>query len=405
MKLKKITGAIAAGAALALALSACSSGGSGGSNETASEGGAKEIVIGAVQPMTGTASVFGQGVVGSLENEVDKINEAGGIDFAGEKVTLKVRVFDDKGVPESAQNAVREATGAGIQYFVGPFGSATATGAYSLMAQADAVWFLNSANTPGLTEAPNTYRTTMLIDQYDESTLDFLKDHPELKIASMTTDQAHAGLANRTAEFTEDLESQGVSVAVSATHQPGDTDFRAAITNMMAAGTEVYLFRGYPAEQTQFIKQVRELAGPDVWIGAIAGSSSAETRKAFDDTSVLANTLLAGPRAALDTFVAEGHERAIELNEELQPTPGGFAVTTADTMAIITAAFANAKEQTPEAVMAALNELTADELADATIADYLAQDGGLLFNNREVNILPAYVFWDETDGWVVASHS
>ena len=396
MKIRKLSG-LATISVLMLGLAACGSAAGSGSDGT------KEIVIGAVQPITGTQSVFGQGVANALENEVKKANAAGGVEFAGEKVKLKLEVFDDKGTAEGGQAAVREATSEDIEYFVGPFGTASAQGAYSLMAQAKALWVLNTVSTPGMAQAPNTFSTSMTIPSYDASIVQFIKDHPDIKTVSMTTSQAHAGIVKETPNLVKQIEALGVKVAVQATHQHGDTDFRAQITKMIAADTDLYVHRGFPAEMVQVFKQVRELAGPDVYITGNAGHSNAETRKAVGDTSILKNVALVGPvGGGLDVFIAQGNKDAIELNKELQPTPGGFAAYTHDAFLILSQAMAKAKAQTPEALAESLNKLNAADVDAGTLNKFLPRDGGLLFKDREVQLNPAYTVWDQkNDGWVL----
>ena len=358
-----------------------------------------ELVIGTLQPITGPASSFGTGMVETMTIVFDQINESGGVKIDGKEYRLKLKAFDDENKPERAQKVARDAMNDGIRVMIGPFGTATTEGAYSIIANSDAFWLSSTANSPGLTRSENVYRTAMQIDQVDGAMIRFLEEHPDIKRVAMTTDQAHKGLADRTSDFVKDIEALGREVVVNAKHQPGDSDFRPTVTKMKSADAEVYVFRGYANEQIQYFKQVRELTGDDTWLLGPHAISTAEMRKAFPDESLLKNTIGAGPRSGLDTFVAAGNKLASDLETKLGEDPFGYAVLAHDSVQILIEGLSRSSDLTAKSIMRAMDELQAADVKGKTIDEFLPWDDGSLFKNREIKLTAEYMTWSPGVGW------
>jgi branched-chain amino acid transport system substrate-binding protein len=70
--------------------------------------GAETVTVGFTGPLSGGAALYGRNVLDGLEMAIADINEGGGINVAGRKVTLAVAPLDDRYFPnESATNAKR----------------------------------------------------------------------------------------------------------------------------------------------------------------------------------------------------------------------------------------------------------------------------------------------------------
>jgi len=83
--------------ALVALLSACSS-----------SGGGDTVVIGFTGPLSGGAALYGRNVLDGLEMAIADINQSGGLNVGGRKVTVTVAALDDRYFPnESATNAKR----------------------------------------------------------------------------------------------------------------------------------------------------------------------------------------------------------------------------------------------------------------------------------------------------------
>jgi branched-chain amino acid transport system substrate-binding protein len=103
MKVPGRTACVAAGLALAAALSACGS--SGGSASSSSSG---PIVIGASIPLTGPLAGFGYFEKWGYQHAVSVVNQAGGIKIDGVKRKVKLIILDDQTNPNTSVNNVQQ---------------------------------------------------------------------------------------------------------------------------------------------------------------------------------------------------------------------------------------------------------------------------------------------------------
>lgn len=385
-------------AAAALAVGMMTAACGGGADAVADNG---VIKIAAIYPTTGPASVWGATSVAALQAMVGEANDAGGITVAGEQYTLELDVFDDEQNPEVAQSVAREAIDEGYHFILGPFGSGTATAAQSLMAQSDAYWQLMVATVEGPTKNPNVFRSGAQISVYTQSTLDWLAKNPQIKRIAMITDQMHTGLVSEEDALVKGIEALGRKVVLRQSHKLGDTDFRAPITEMLGKDVDLYMTRAYPAESVLITKQVRELGG-DMLIQWNGGLTNAEVNELIGDEEVMKNVTQAGPLGSLDSFLAAGNPRAQEVAEMVGEDAGAFTVNAHDGMRIFFKGLENADELSVEALLESLAELPASEVEGETLANYSPQEGGLLFQDREVSIQGAVTIWEKGTGWVLA---
>lgn len=385
-------------AAVALTVAMLTAACGGDSDEAAEDG---VIKIAAIYPTTGPASVWGTTSVAALEAMIDEANEGGGITVAGEEYELQLDVFDDEQNPEVAQSVAREALDDGYHFIMGPFGSGTATATQSLMAQSDAYWQLMVATVEGPTKNENVFRSGAQVSVYTQSTLDWLERNPEIKRVAMITDQMHTGLVSEEEALVEGIEALGREVVLQQSHQLGDTDFRAPITEMLSKDVDLYMTRAYPAETVLITEQVRELGG-DMLIQWNGGLTNAEVDELIGDEQVMKNVTQAGPLGSLDSFLAAGNPRAEEVAEMVGDDAGAFTVNAHDGMTIFFKGLENADEVSVEALIDALTELPASELEGETLATYAPQEGGRLFQDREVSVEGAVTIWEKGTGWVLA---
>jgi branched-chain amino acid transport system substrate-binding protein len=392
--MKLNTWAVAASsAAICLALSGCGSSASSSEEDT--------IHIGVIAPLTGAASVYGKSITEVMQVVVDDTNKAGGIEVAGKSYNLDLALYDDEQKPEAAQSVARKALDEGMDYIVGPFGSGTASSVQSIMAQSDAFWQLSTSTVDGPTKNPNVFRSAPGIAVYADTTLDWLKKHPEIKRIAVITDQMHTGFTSQQDSFRKGVEALGVEVVLEQKMKLGDTDFRAPITQMLAADVDLYILNAYPSETIQITKQVKELGGtvPLQWK---AGLTNEQVRTLINDNDTMARVTQATPLVNLDSYLSDGNETALKLSEALGGDAGPFAASAFDGMQILLEGFKGADEVSPAALQKSLAELKIDQIKDRTLQEFLPQDGDRVFKDREVLINGSATKWDTaSEGWVL----
>jgi branched-chain amino acid transport system substrate-binding protein len=86
--------------------------------------GAKTIVFGGAVPLSGRAAETGLNVANGYKTAVKYLNETlGGVEIAGEKYQLELRLVDDASDPARATTLVQRMVDEGVDFFLGSFGS------------------------------------------------------------------------------------------------------------------------------------------------------------------------------------------------------------------------------------------------------------------------------------------
>lgn len=85
---------------------------------------AKKIVFGGSVPLSGRAAETGLNVHNGYQTAIKYLNEAaGGVEIAGEKYMLELRMFDDASDPARATTLIQRQIDEGVDFFLGSFGS------------------------------------------------------------------------------------------------------------------------------------------------------------------------------------------------------------------------------------------------------------------------------------------
>jgi branched-chain amino acid transport system substrate-binding protein len=85
---------------------------------------AKKIVLGGSVPVSGRAAETGLNVQNGYLTAVKYVNEVlGGVEIAGEKYQLELRLFDDASDPGRATTLIQRLIDEGVDFFLGSFGS------------------------------------------------------------------------------------------------------------------------------------------------------------------------------------------------------------------------------------------------------------------------------------------
>ncbi len=371
-----------------------------GSDEGGSEGSDK-LKMALVAPFSGPAAIYGKTAKQVVSYAVEQQNKAGGVEVGGKSYELEVKMFDDKGDPEVAQSVTRAALDDGYEFILGPYTSAAASGTQPIMAQAaDALFVLLTAVVEGPTKNPNVFRTVTRIGAYADIALGYIEEHPEIKRVAMITDQNHTGLVEDEKRLVDGIKALGREVVLQQKLQTGDADFRAPITQMMAAKPDLYMLRAFPAESALITKQAAQL-GSQVPMQWNAGATSSAILALLDDPAVMEGATQTSPLTYSDPFVAAGNPIAQALVTDGQAGMAGpNDVAQYDGMQIFFAALSEAESVKPGDVAKAMAKLTVASIEGKVMTDYLDQDG-LLFKEREVATTTKAVMWKLGTGWVL----
>jgi branched-chain amino acid transport system substrate-binding protein len=382
--------------AAALSVSAC-----GGNSAAGDDGEAQVLRIAGLMPLTGAvADTYGASMIGGVQYVFDEVNADGGVEINGEKYRIDFEVFDDQCAAEPSQAAAQKALDEDYEFFLGPICSGAASAVQPTMARSEAFFGLAPTTVAGPTELPNVFRTFPLTSAYTDATVQWLENHPEISSVAMITDQNHTGLVGEQDRLIEEIEGIDREVSAVQQYQTGDTDFRAPVTEAIAASPDLYMQRAYPAEAAQLLQQTRELGG-EMAVMWNAGVTNDEVRQLVPDEAMMENVYQAAPLFSLDAFLADGSELAQEVADGVDDA-GSFTAAGHDLAVVVVEALSQAEEATPEALIEAMTNLQASDLEGKTLNTYNAQDGGLVFKDREVDVLAAVVEWEQGTGWVMS---
>lgn len=384
----------------ALSLTACGSDSDSGSD---GGGGSDQVLrIAGLMPLTGAvADTYGASMIAGVEYVFDQVNDDGGVEINGEQYQIEFEVFDDQCAAEPSQAAAQKALDEDIEFFLGPICSGAASAVQPTMARSEAFFGLAPTAVAGPTELPNVFRTFPLTSAYTDATVRWLEDNPDISKVAMITDQNHTGLVGEEERLVEEVEGVDREVVAVQQYQTGDTDFRAPVTEAIAAGPDLYMQRAYPAEAAQLLQQTRELGG-EMAVMWNAGVTNEEVRSLVPDEAMMENVYQAAPLFSLDAFLTDGSELAQEVADGVGDKAGAFTAAGHDLATVVVAGLSNAEEATPDALIEAMTNLEASDLEGKTLNTYNPQDDGLVFKDREVDVLAAVVEWEQGTGWVMS---
>jgi len=217
------------------------------------------VTIGYTGPLSGGAALYGKNTLSGLEIAAKEINEAGGIEVAGKKVTLNVVALDDKYSPsEAAVNAKRlKAQNNAPIIFVPHSG-----GVFALQAFNEQDNFIVGAYTsvPTVTERGNkmTLRIPPSFLGYVEPFIQTEMKHFGKKLAMAGADHDYAK-AWAQAFVPAWKKAGGEVVAENPMSYNKDTDFYSGISKVLASNPNVMFVGGASEPTALVVRTAREL--------------------------------------------------------------------------------------------------------------------------------------------------
>ena len=348
---KRLLGGILALSMLTMGLVGCGNG-QGSSDD------AGEIVIGAIGPLSGAASTYGQSVKNGAQVFLDKVNENGGID--GKQVVLKFE--DDEADPTKSINAYDKLVNQdGVKLLLGPVTSGAAN-AVGPNATADGVPMITPSGTEtNLTTTGGEYvfRTCYI----DATQGEVISKYASENLGAKTM----AILYNKDSDYSigiaeaakAQFESNGGTVVEYISYNDGDKDFSAQLTNIKSSNPDVLVLPDYYsvvpviADQARKIGITSQLMGGDGW-------DSPELVKIGGDAvegAVFVN------HYSPDDSDPEVQEFVNSYKEKYGETPDAFAALSYSTLQLFEEAITKAGSTDGEAVKDALKNIDVDTIS------------------------------------------
>jgi len=235
------------------------------------------IRIGLNTELTGGIPVVGESCNNAAELAVKEINDAGGLEVAGQKYTIELIIEDNEDKAESAAAAAQKLATAGVLAMIGPNASRNAIPAAEVAESSKmpmiSPWSTNPKTTvDAQTGQPKQYvfRAAFIDDFQGRVAAKFALD--QLKTAKPAVLYDVASEYNKgIAEFyKKTMEESGISVVSFETYTTGDKDFSSQLTKIKESGADSLFLPNYYSEVPLQVQQAHKLG----FAGTVVGSDS-----------------------------------------------------------------------------------------------------------------------------------
>ncbi len=214
-----------------------------------------QIKIGVAGPITGPNATFGAQLKNGVEQAVEDINAAGGIN--GQK--LQISIGDDVSDPKQGVSVANKFAGEGVKFVVGHFNSGVSIPASDVYAEAGILQITPASTNPTFTERKlwNTFRTCGRDDQQGGVAGNYLADKFKGKKVAVVHDKTPygKGLADETQKA---MNAKGLKEVVYEGINPGEKDYSALVSKLKASAVDVVYFGGLHTEAGLIIRQMRD---------------------------------------------------------------------------------------------------------------------------------------------------
>src|ERR687897_2441478 len=214
-----------------------------------------QIKIGVAGPVTGPNAAFGAQLKNGVEQAVEDINAAGGIN--GQK--LQIVVGDDVSDPKQGVSIANKFAAEGVKMVVGHFNSGVSIPSSQVYEEAGIVQVSPASTNPQYTERGmwNTFRTCGRDDQQGAVAGAYLADKFKGKKVAIVHDKTPygKGLADETQKA---MNAKGLKEVVYEGVNTGEKDYSALVSKLKQAGVDVVYFSGLHTETGLIIRQMRD---------------------------------------------------------------------------------------------------------------------------------------------------
>lgn len=232
--------------------------------------GGDTIKIGQAVALTGDNSVWGQPEKNSVEMEIAKINEKGGV--LGKK--LELVAYDTRGDATEGVNVAKRLIGDGVCAIIGPGQSGVAIAMTSVTEPANVSFLATTATNPKVTvdDKTNQVRKTAFrmcfIDPFQGTVAaQFAAKELKLKTAAIVYDVGSDYSSFLGKYFTDEFEKQGGKIVANEAFRSGELDFRAILGKIKGSNPAMLFIPTQQKEASLIMKQAADLGMKPVFMG------------------------------------------------------------------------------------------------------------------------------------------
>lgn len=297
--------------------------------------------IGSIGPMTGSAAVYGNAVMNSIQIAVDEINEAGGVNG----YQLEFNPQDDENDAEKTVNAYNTLKDWGMQMLLG-----TVTSAPCIAVEAEAMNDNMFLLTPSATavesiSGENAFRVCFADPAQGTASAKFIGENKLAEKVAIIYDSSDVYSSGIYGAFQAEAQNQPFEVvAAEAFTADNKTDFSVQLQKAKDAGADMVFVPFYYNEIALVLKQASDMGFAPKWFG-VDGMDGILSVEGFD-TSLAEGVTLLTPFSA--TAEDEKTQNFVTKYKELyKEVPNQFGADAYDGVYILKAALEQA-EATPD---------------------------------------------------------
>ena len=362
-------------AAAALLLTSCAGGGDEGSGNTGGDGAEGPLHIASLLPHTGPQAPAAQPLVAATQLAINQINEAGGV--FGEDVTYEA--VDSTSDNETASTAVDSIISSGAHMVIGTYGSGMAAATIPTVTDAGLVMISGSNTSSDLTGMSDRYFRTAPTDALEAARLaDLIVGDGHTSAALIWQNDAW-GKAFEQA-MVENLEAAGVTIAANEPYNVEETDFNAQVNAAVASNADTVVFLSYAVHTGAMLESLVGTNGfpsEDVYFSS---STIGDYSESLSDQSYLEGIRAFQP-GALEDVQAQFEADTLEIDPDIASF--AYSASTYDATILGALAAEVAQSTDPDAISAALTEISSAESGGETCTTYadciaIINDGGTI---------------------------
>ncbi|HUS90104.1 MAG TPA: ABC transporter substrate-binding protein [Desulfosporosinus sp.] len=239
-------------------------------NCTKKEPETKEIKIGAILSLTGSAAMYGKWSQNGIELAIDEMNNNGG--FNGR--SIKVIFEDDISIPSSAVSAAKKLIEIdGVKAILGPLTSSSVLAAAPVAEAKRVVLLSPCASSPKITEAGDYIFRNWPSDDFEGAAMaEFLAQqlHVTKVIVMAMNNEYGLGLQG---VFIRRAKELGLEILGVLSFEQGATDFRTQAAQIGELKPDAVYLPGHAKEVAMIIRQCHEIGVKTIFTSGVAFGS------------------------------------------------------------------------------------------------------------------------------------
>jgi branched-chain amino acid transport system substrate-binding protein len=228
-----------------------------------------EIKVGAVLPLTGAFSSSGKYFQNGYQLATDEANAAGGIDVGGKKMTISLKILDDRSDGTTSRSLVEQlATQDKVNAFLGGYDTGLVEAQEGVPDQYQTPMVEGGGAASAIFERGTKYvfGTLATVDLLGDITMDFLKEQVDqgklpkpLKIALAWENTDHGKDYQGAVQKAAKADPQRFEVVLDQAFDLNGSDFTPLLTQVKAAGADVFLSDAHLPDYITMHRQYTQL--------------------------------------------------------------------------------------------------------------------------------------------------